>query len=129
MMCRLASDKRGLALVEFALSIPVLLILFIGGYQVSDAISAYRKVTTTTRAIGDLTSQYSSVTDSDLDSILLASQQIMYPYSYVNAQLTITQVKIDSTGHPTVSWSRALNNGTSGPDHRIRRYVTTRLTC
>ena len=110
MIARLARDQRGVSLVEFALCLPFLITLYIGSYQLSDAISAYRKVTTATRAIADLTSQYSVVTDADLDAVLSASQQIMAPYKLSNARLTITQVKIDPTsGAATVAWSRGLN--------------------
>ncbi|NDU79348.1 pilus assembly protein, partial [Actinomadura sp. DSM 109109] len=65
---RLFRDERGIALVEFALSVPLLLLMFIGSYQLTDAISAYRKVTTATRAIADLSSQYTTVSNSDLDN-------------------------------------------------------------
>lgn len=109
MLRRLTSDQRGVSLVEFAISVPLLLLLFIGGYQLTDAISAYRKVTTTTRAVADLTSQYSSLKASDVDAILAASQQIMVPYNYANAKLVIVQVKIDGSGVSTVDWSRGLN--------------------
>lgn len=109
MIRRLISDRRGTSLIEFAICLPFLLTLFIGSYQLSDAISAYRKVTQTTRAVADLTSQYSSVNNASLDTILAASQQIMAPYNYNNAKMTITQVKIDASGNATVDWSRGLN--------------------
>lgn len=105
----LARDSRGVSAVEFALVLPILILLFVGGYQLCDAISAYRKVTTTSRAIADLTSQYTSVTYNDLDMILNASVQIMSPYSPDNAVLTISQISIDKDKVATVSWSRSLN--------------------
>lgn len=109
MIRRLASDRSGVALVEFAVTLPFLIALYFGSFQLCDAISAYRKVTTTTRALADLTSQYTQVSDTDLDTILGASQQIMTPYSYQNAKITITQVKIDASGNSTVEWSRGMN--------------------
>ena len=109
MIARLSRDERGVALIEFAISVPVLLFLFIGSYQLTDAISAYRKVTRATRTIADLTSQYTSVRNSDVDGILAASQQIMAPYSYTNANLVIIQVVVDASGTSKVCWSRGLN--------------------
>jgi len=106
---RWSLDTRGVSAVEFALCLPFLITLYIGGYQLADAISAYRKVTTTARAVADLTSQYSQVTDTDLDTILSASQQIMSPYPLANAKLTISQIKIDANGNSTVDWSRGKN--------------------
>lgn len=109
MMKRLLSDQRGVSLVEFAVVLPFLLTLYIGSYQVCDAISAYRKVTTSTRAVADLASQYTSVSSLDLATVLAASQQIMAPYQLGNAKLTVTQVKIDAGGNATVDWSHGLN--------------------
>ncbi|WP_404339307.1 TadE/TadG family type IV pilus assembly protein [Sphingomonas sp. MMS12-HWE2-04] len=109
MMGALLREKRGIAAVEFAFALPFLVLLYIGGYQLSDAISAYRKVTVATRTIADLTSQYTSVTNGDLDDILAASQQVMTPYKMANAELVVSQVSIDGSGNAKVSWSRARN--------------------
>jgi Flp pilus assembly protein TadG len=109
MLMRLAADKRGIAVVEFAFVAPVLIALYLGSYQLCDAISASRKVTTTARTVADLASQFSAVSDSDLDIILNASNQVMAPYSPSSAKLTVTQVKIDASGNATVDWSRGLN--------------------
>jgi Flp pilus assembly protein TadG len=102
----LRRDIRGISAVEFALVLPFLVLLYLGGYQLSDAIAAQRKVTTTTRAIVDLTSRYTTVTNADLDMILNASRQIMAPYSTSTASMTISQISIDATGKGTVDWSR-----------------------
>lgn len=113
---RMREDTRGVALLEFAFVAPVLLILFVGGYQLMDAMSAYRKVTRTVRTLADLTTQSTSLTTSQADQILNASNQVMSPYPTSNAVLRITQVKISSTGVATVDWSRAMNGSgyTSG---------------
>jgi Flp pilus assembly protein TadG len=106
---RLAAANSGVALTEFALSLPLMILIYLGGYQLCDAISAYRKMTTTTRAIADITSQYTSVTNTDLDTVLAASQQVMSPYPASEGKFTITQVKIDDKGVATVDWSRGKN--------------------
>lgn len=104
----LANDVQGTALIEFAILLPILVLLFLGGYQLADAITCKRKVMITTRAVADLTSQYSSVSDGQIDRILGASTQIMAPYAAGNAQLRVTQVTTDALGVPKVSWSRGL---------------------
>lgn len=121
MMARLKHDRRGIAAVEFAFVLPFLVVLFIGGYQISDAISAFRKVTVATKTVADLTSQYTSVTNNDLDQILAASQQVMAPYKVSNAQITVSQVSIDNNGVAKISWSRGLNTAamTVGTDFAV----------
>ena len=106
----LLRNRRGVAATEFALCLPFLVALYLGGYQLSDAISAYRKVTTTTRTLADLTSQYTAVTDTDLTMILNASTQVLTPYNANNATFVISQIKIDpSSGAATVDWSEGRN--------------------
>ena len=105
----LAPERRGVALVEFAFCLPFLVLLYVGGYQLTDGISAYRKVTTATRTIADLTSQYTAVTDSDLDTILNASQQVMAPYAQENAKMMVSQISIDNNNKSTVDWSCGKN--------------------
>lgn len=108
-MRRLSRDRRGTSAIEFAIALPVLILLFTGGFQLSDAVSAYRKVTTTSRALADLTSQYVVVDDATLDKILAASTQVMAPYSTTDAKLVISQINTDSTYQTKVVWSRGRN--------------------
>lgn len=75
------ADNRGTALIEFTIALPVLLLLFLGGYQLSDAITARRKVTIMTRAVGDMTSQYRALTTNELDGLMNGSTQILAPYA------------------------------------------------
>lgn len=108
-IAHLGQDRQGMALTEFAFALPLMLMMYVGGFQLCDAISAYRKVTTTTRAVADVTSQYTSVSNADLDVVLAASEQIMAPYSVDNAKLVISQISIDKDRVATVSWSRGRN--------------------
>ena len=106
---RFAREERGVALLEFAFVLPFLVLLFLGGFQLMDAISAYRKVGNTVRTLADLTTQNTTMTATQADEILNASQQVMAPYSPSSASLRISQIQIDAAGKATISWSRALN--------------------
>ena len=103
----IVSDNSGTALLEFAITLPVLLTLYLGCVQICDVVSVYRKTTTTSRTIVDLTSQQTTVSDGDLDSILAASSQVMAPYSTTKLKMVVTQVTINSSGVAKVDWSRA----------------------
>jgi Flp pilus assembly protein TadG len=104
-------DRRGTSLVEFALVLPCLLTLFLGGYQVCDAIACQRRVTVVARATADMTSQYRTVTNNDLNTILNASTQIMQPYSVAAAGVRLTSMTIRADGKLVVNWSKGLNTG------------------
>ncbi|MGN7161492.1 TadE/TadG family type IV pilus assembly protein [Sphingomonas sp. SAFR-052] len=105
-------DRRAAALIEFAIVLPVLLMLFVGGYQLSDALTAQRKVTIMTRAVGDLTSQYRTLRTAELDGLMAASTQILTPYATEPVRLRVTQITVESDGKVfRVDWSRARNAG------------------
>lgn len=104
------SCNRGVAATEFALVAPVLILLFVGSFQMADAIAASRKVTTTARALADLTSQYTSVSGMTVDTILRASQQVMQPYSSKDGTFTLTVVSTGNGGASKVAWSKKLVN-------------------
>lgn len=118
---RLLDDRRGAALVEFAFTVPILVLLFVGTYQLSDAVAAYRKVTTATRAVADLATQYSDLQPSDLDTILNAGQQVLAPYHPALTTMTVSQVDVDAAGRSTVAWSRGKNGSrlTPGSDFAV----------
>lgn len=101
----LARERRGVGAVEFAVAAPFLILLYVGGYQLMDAISAYRKVTTATRTMADLTTRQREVTKDQVEAIMEASKQIMAPYSTRGAVMRITQITFDKKGRPNVDWS------------------------
>lgn len=106
---RLRSSGSGTALIEFAVAFPVLLVMYIGSFTLSDAMACNRKVTIATRTVTDLTTRFSGLSDSEIDSILNASSQMMLPYSASNAQISVSQIKVTDSSHGTVSWSRGKN--------------------
>lgn len=99
----------GTALTEFAISFPVLILMYVGVYSLSDALACNRKVTIATRAVTDLTTRYPRLSDADLDNIMNASMQIMLPYPADRAQISISQVKVINNSHATVIWSNSKN--------------------
>lgn len=105
------NDSRGMALVEFAVVLPVLLTLYMGGFQLGDGIACNRKVTIATRAIADLIAQNQSgtTTKAELDSNLSAATQVLTPYAASNALIRVTEVATDINLNTTVQWSRAAN--------------------
>ncbi len=118
---RLITDRRGAALIEFAILMPVMLLIFVGGYQLSDAVACKRRVGVVARAVADMVSQSATVSAADVDAILDASTQILFPYALDNATVRVSQVSTDPLGgNPRVVWSRgeniaALPVGTSLP--------------
>jgi len=101
---RLVRSQRALGAVEFALTAPFLILMYVGSYQLMDAISAYRKVTITARSLADLATQYETTNQAQMQATLNAARQVMTPYSTVGSSLAIAQIAIDDSGNPSLVW-------------------------
>jgi Flp pilus assembly protein TadG len=102
---RLQSDERGVSAVEFALLLPLMLTLYLGAVEISQAISADRKVTLTSRTMADLVSQVSSIDSGGLGDVFNASTSVMAPFTTTPLKVTVTSVSIDANNKATVAWS------------------------
>lgn len=106
---RFARDARAVSAVEFALVLPFMMTLFLGGVQISDAVAVGRKVTLASRAVADLTTQYVTITNAQMSQILNASASVMAPYSTANLVIVLSEVSVNASGQASVTWSQSLN--------------------
>jgi Flp pilus assembly protein TadG len=106
---RFFADRRGSSVVEFAVLLPLMLVMYFGSIQVTDAISADRQVTLVASTVAEITSQCNSVSSNDISNILGAASSVLAPFPVNNATVTLTSVNIDNTGKATVLWSQSLN--------------------
>ena len=108
-------DIRGIAATEFAIVVPVMLLLFFGTDEFASGIAVDRKVTLMARTLSDLTSQNISVTDTQLTNFFNASAAIMTPYSSSPVRSTITELYVDpATLAARVQWSKGSAPRTAG---------------
>jgi Flp pilus assembly protein TadG len=107
-----AKDKRGVSAVEFAMLLPLMLTLYLGGVEVSQGISIDRKVTLTARTVADLVAQVSSIDTAGVNAALGAATAVMAPYPDSKAKVTVSVVDIDANGNAKVKWS-STKNGTA----------------
>ena len=105
----ISRDKSGVALIEFAMVFPILITMYLGGFQLMDAVSVYRKVSTVTRSMADLTTQVSSLSESEVQTYLDASAQIMSPAPTSRGTFRVSMIKVAADGTTTVLWSRSKN--------------------
>jgi Flp pilus assembly protein TadG len=107
---RFPAAKGGIAAVEFALVLPFMALLYLGGFEVMEEISANRQVSLTASTIASIVSQYSTISQSQtMPGILAASTSVLTPFSSTNAVVTVSCITVSSTGKATVSWSQAMN--------------------
>jgi Flp pilus assembly protein TadG len=107
---RFGCDERGVSALEFAMLLPLMLTLYLGGVEISQAVSADRKTTLVSHTVADLVAQASNVATADVTNVLSAASAVAYPFPTSNLKVTVSSVCIDATGKiATVAWSQTLN--------------------
>ena len=106
---RFLREKRGVAAVEFAMLLPLMVTLYLGGVEVSSAIAVDRKVTLVARTLGDLVAQSTSLNANDMTNILNAATTVVQPYSDSLVKVTVSRVDVDAQGAAKVIWSKTKN--------------------
>jgi Flp pilus assembly protein TadG len=104
-----ARDRRGVAAIEFAVLLPLLIILYLGTFEVGQGISINLNNNLAARTVTDLASQYVTIANADMSNILGASTTVMAPYPTQPFSVTVSQVTVDASGNATVTWSDSLN--------------------
>jgi Flp pilus assembly protein TadG len=102
---RWRADERGSAAIESAIIFPVLVLIFLGMVEMSQAFTVKRRVQNVASATADLVAQSQAVTTSDLNDIASIGAQLMLPFSSTGLTLTITSVAEDTQSKVTVQWS------------------------
>ncbi|MEM6616535.1 MAG: TadE/TadG family type IV pilus assembly protein [Pseudomonadota bacterium] len=106
-LSRFNSDSRGTSGIEFAMILPVMVILYVGCVEVSDSVSNNRKVAAVASAVGDLAAQSANLSDGEINDIFDAATAIIAPYSAAPLEMVLTGVAVDNNGNARVAWSEA----------------------
>lgn len=116
LLLRFGKAKDGLAAVEFALILPVMMLLFFGVVETSLALTCRANVTNVASNIADLVAQESTISPSDMKNVFNAANAILYPYTVSSATTTITVYSIvdNGTSAGKLSWS-CTRVGTANP--------------
>jgi Flp pilus assembly protein TadG len=117
---RLGRDERGLSAIEFVLIFPLLVSLLAGTVDFGQALMVSRKMDQIVSTLGDMVSQKSAWTTSDLDAIITGTATIIQPFDNTNLQIQMTVLDVASNLTTTVNWARAyhttaLSKGAASP--------------
>ena len=104
----LVRDKAGVAIAEFALAFPFLVLLLLGGFEIGRYVLLEQKLESVAVQTADLVSQAQTISTSELDDIFLAANSIMTPFSLDSQGVIIVTSVSASGGQPAkVNWQRA----------------------
>ena len=107
---RFRDGRDGMAAVEFALILPVMLALVFGSIEVTNAVICRADVSNAASAGSDLIAQETAVGTTDMNNAFSAIDALIFPYALSNLRVVITSVIDDGHGGGKVDWSQA-NSG------------------
>jgi len=102
-----ARDERGVAMIEFAFLLPVLVIIFYGLIEVSRLIQMHQKVGNAAHAITDLINQNFNISNALINEYASTLPAMVSPFDSDGVGMTVTAVQVPLTGtEPTTVWQR-----------------------
>lgn len=111
----LLRDGRGVAALELALVVPVMLVLFFGTVEITQLIRASNKLDIATQSIENMIAGQKSVATADVDNAYKGGQLIMAPFGATLA-IAAVSVTFDSSGAPSgVAWQVLEGGATAVP--------------
>jgi Flp pilus assembly protein TadG len=122
-------DAKAVAAVEFAIVLPFMLLLYVGGFELSRGMAINVKVTAATHSVADMVSQNTQISAAQIQGILSASTAIIAPYPVTDSSgslitVTVSEVSTNSSGNATVQWSKSYNGTTVGTGRSVGQAMT-----
>jgi Flp pilus assembly protein TadG len=120
---RFRDDRRGIAAVEFALVLPVLIVMYFGTVELTRILDANRKLTLFARTLGDLSGRADNPnpTANDMATIASAATAILRPLDASGLQIVVNAMGVEAYygtlyGGVCSSWAQ---NATKRPVQQI----------
>lgn len=113
LIARFGASSEGVAALEFALVLPVMLLIYVGSVEAGSLLSVDKRVQTVAGAMGDLVSRANAkISACDIKDYFVAASATMMPYSASTLQQVVTSVLVSDDGTTTqIQWSRANGQG------------------
>ena len=103
---KLIKNNQAVAAIEFALIVPILLILFVGGFEITRYVLLYQKISKTTSSLSDLAARAPELNEADIANSFNATEHLMAPY-YDEAEVRVifSSIMDNGTGN-LINWQR-----------------------
>lgn len=108
-----AEDRSGVAAVEFALLLPVMMVMYLGVVEISRAITNSRKVAQLARTLADLTSR-DVLTNASMDDILASRIAVLAPFDAGGVRIVVSSIGVYGSGGSVIG--KVCSSKASGKD-------------
>ncbi len=117
------ADQGAVAAVEFAMILPVLVLLMVGTLEIARVVMAERRVSQIASLISDVVGREDSITADDLNSIYSGAAQFLAGYDTGSLKISLIPVKASPTDATKIRVYAATNNRRATRVERFRRSV------
>ncbi len=115
-LTRFLYNQRGVAAVEMALVMPIMVILLLGSLETVNLLRADSKVQAIAFTTADLMTLEPTLSTATVNDIFTAASLMIQPFTSTGLKIGVASVVFDpDDGTPSVDWTEALNGG-SVPD-------------
>ncbi len=104
---RLRRRQGGVAAVEFAFVLPIMVTLFFGMVETTQGVMIDRKVTMLNRTLADMASQAATVSDTEKTNMFNAAKSTIAPFPDNSVGMTISSVVVAANGTAKVCWTES----------------------
>jgi Flp pilus assembly protein TadG len=112
---RFGAKIDGFAAVEFAMVAPIMIVMFVGTVELTEALSMDRRMTTIADSVADLVSQSATVNDGELADIVTIADSLLGGGNPAKLQVMVASVVADPKGNPIVDWSYGTSDNLPTP--------------
>lgn len=108
---RLIADRRGVGAIEFAIVAPLLVLTYVGAFEITVGVTAARKVSRASSNVSDLLTRSDTTDTTKLDAMKDVTKSVVAPFAQNQYSLKMTGIAVDASGNATVAWSRGWSRG------------------
>jgi Flp pilus assembly protein TadG len=114
-MRRFGAATSGLAALEFAILLPLMVFLLLGSVDLLDALSVNRRAENVAASLADVVARDTSVSNAEMTGIWSAVNLLMYPGTDTSMSERISSISVTSASNAQVVWSEGRNGLTPLP--------------
>lgn len=102
---RFARAEGGLAALEFAILLPMMVFVLFGSVDLIDVLGANKRAQNVTASVADVVARDTEITNSEVTGLWAAVNVLMFPDSGADMQIRVTSISITSATQAKVMWS------------------------
>ena len=102
-------EEDAIAAVEAALIFPMMLILFLGVFDLGNAILANQKTIRASQIVADLITRENIVTTADIDGAIEAGRLAFEPIDSTSYGVDIVSIRFDENADSEIVWRETFN--------------------